>query len=163
MCVGELPMKIKLVVATGKHEGKVIRVQKAKYLFGRHEECDLQITSLKVSVHHARMRVRGDEVWLRDLDSKNGTFVNEERIADERQITSGDTIRIGPLVAKVQLSEGPLSPDEAKNITESEAAEVLLKAKVADALLGVDDSKYESTIMSRALPDLDPPKKPPGS
>jgi hypothetical protein len=46
------------------------------------------------SARHARIDPRGDGVWVEDLGSTNGTFVNGERIAAER-LTSGDVLRVG--------------------------------------------------------------------
>ena len=50
----------------------------------------------RVSRRHAEVRVTGDKVFLRDLGSGNGTFLNGERITTHRELHKGDRIDIGP-------------------------------------------------------------------
>ena len=47
------------------------------------------------SSRHASIEPRADGVWVRDLGSTNGTFVNGERITDRTLVRTGDTVRIG--------------------------------------------------------------------
>lgn len=62
---------------------------------GRDPECELRIDDPAASRRHARILVRGDEVFVRDLDSANGVLVNGQRIVGETQLHPGDRIRIG--------------------------------------------------------------------
>lgn len=63
----------------------------AEQLIGRDDEAALQIDDDHISRRHARLLVR-DEVWLADLDSANGTFVNGERIAGGVRLHHGDYV-----------------------------------------------------------------------
>lgn len=47
------------------------------------------------SARHARFEPRGEDVWLVDLGSTNGTFVNGGRVSRERRLAHGDLVRIG--------------------------------------------------------------------
>lgn len=47
------------------------------------------------STHHARVESRRDGVWVHDLDSTNGTYVNGEQIRGRSRLHEGDTVRIG--------------------------------------------------------------------
>jgi pSer/pThr/pTyr-binding forkhead associated (FHA) protein len=47
------------------------------------------------SAQHARFVARGDEVWVEDAGSTNGTFVNGIRVARERRLAHGDVVRVG--------------------------------------------------------------------
>jgi hypothetical protein len=47
------------------------------------------------SSHHARVEAQRDGVWVHDLDSTNGTFVNGEQIQGRKRLHEGDTLRIG--------------------------------------------------------------------
>ena len=62
---------------------------------GRAVECDIVITSKRVSRQHARVRREGGEVVLQDLDSTNGTFLNSERVMEPMALHDGDRISVG--------------------------------------------------------------------
>ena len=63
---------------------------------GRAPENDLVLDRDEfASVHHARIEPRRDGVWLQDLDSTNGTFVNGVRVKRSRRLEPGDVVRIG--------------------------------------------------------------------
>lgn len=47
------------------------------------------------SAHHARVEARRDGVWIIDLDSTNGTFVNEGRLNGRRKLRDGDVVKVG--------------------------------------------------------------------
>jgi len=47
------------------------------------------------SGHHARIESQRDGVWILDLGSTNGTFVNGERVEGRRQLHGGDLVQIG--------------------------------------------------------------------
>ncbi len=64
-------------------------------IIGRAVECDIVITSKRVSREHARLNRSGRRVTLEDLGSTNGTFLNDERIMSEMELRDGDTITIG--------------------------------------------------------------------
>ncbi len=65
---------------------------------GRAVECDLVITSKRVSREHARIRRDGWRVMLEDLGSTNGTFLNEERVLAPAALHDQDQIKIGDVV-----------------------------------------------------------------
>ena len=65
------------------------------FLIGRSSECGLRPISPLVSRNHCELIVRADYVAVRDLNSKNGTWVNDEPVVSERQLFSGDQLRLG--------------------------------------------------------------------
>ncbi|MCG8350956.1 MAG: FHA domain-containing protein [Chloroflexales bacterium] len=62
---------------------------------GRQLDNDIVLNHAIVSRHHAQIGFRGRQVWLQDLDSRNGVFVNRLRVKSE-QLYDGDTVTIGP-------------------------------------------------------------------
>lgn len=72
-----------------------------EHIIGRDPGAHLRIDSPKVSRRHARVFVRGGELWIEDLDSKNGTFVNGHRITGAQHIAPESEIRVGPFVLRV--------------------------------------------------------------
>jgi len=65
-------------------------------VLGRDPDGVLWIDHPSVSRRHARIVVRGETATLEDLGSKNGTFLNDERLERGRALADGDAIRIGP-------------------------------------------------------------------
>ena len=61
---------------------------------GRSRECDVQLADTNVSRRHAEVTRDGDEWWITDLGSTNGTEVNGRRV-DSARLEDGDVIRIG--------------------------------------------------------------------
>lgn len=71
-------------------------IEKGKSLtIGRLEDNDIVIENLAVSGHHARVDSVGDRFLITDLNSKNGTFINEQHIAQPHWLQHGDVIIIG--------------------------------------------------------------------
>lgn len=83
----------RLVVHTPSRTWDVPLVQESLSI-GRHPGNDLVLDQARASRSHARIERVGDGFRLRDLNSTNGTWLGEQRI-DQRQLRSGDTVRIG--------------------------------------------------------------------
>ena len=62
---------------------------------GRAPEVELVLADPEVSRRHARLETHGKYVYVRDLDSSNGTFLNGRRISSAIEIRPGDEIDIG--------------------------------------------------------------------
>ena len=65
------------------------------FVIGRDEDCNLKLTSKWVSRCHSEIRKSGDHLWIRDLGSTNGTFVNNKQVTQAELIEAGDIISIG--------------------------------------------------------------------
>ena len=89
-------MIVKLKVVNGKHAGTMYLVWKSPYIIGRHEQADLRVGSSQVSVYHCSIIIRGNEVYVRDMDSTNGTFLNDKRVDGELRLGIGDCVKVGP-------------------------------------------------------------------
>lgn len=96
-------MEVKLVVAIGKNAGQVVNIRGPKFLIGRAEDCHLRPRSDTVSRHHCAILVDEGFVAIRDFGSKNGTFVNDERVRAEAELKNGDRLRVGKLEFDIQL------------------------------------------------------------
>lgn len=75
------------------HEGKLFEIKDILVL-GRSRKCDILIDDGLVSRAHAELHFRNGELWLKDLQSRNGTFVNQIRI-DEVQLNPSDIFKVG--------------------------------------------------------------------
>jgi pSer/pThr/pTyr-binding forkhead associated (FHA) protein len=71
---------------------------------GRAAENDLVLDSDEfASTKHARIEPRRDGVWVEDLDSTNGTFVNGKKVKERHKLSPGDVIRVGETDLRYEL------------------------------------------------------------
>jgi pSer/pThr/pTyr-binding forkhead associated (FHA) protein len=96
-------MELKLKVLVGAHVGKELPIAGSKFLIGRAEDCHLRPKSEMISRHHCLLLVDEESAAVRDLGSRNGTYVNEERVLGERVLMAGDRLKVGPLEFEVNL------------------------------------------------------------
>ncbi|MHC4550381.1 MAG: FHA domain-containing protein [Planctomycetota bacterium] len=118
------------------------------YVLGRAADCDIVVEDTASSRRHARLSVGGgsQNVFLEDLDSRNGTYVNEERISGRTRLESGSAIRIGATVYLLGLGDEPREDDRAMLDTSTKALEWLsLGDEVGEEILRVVKSKRSST------------------
>ncbi len=103
--------KVSLVVLTpGTHEDRVLSIELSEFLIGRDGRCHLRPASSAVSDLHCALIQHRGEVFLRDLDSTTGTFVNDQRIHGAVRLRSYDRVRIGPLQFAVRIEAVPSTP-----------------------------------------------------
>jgi FHA domain-containing protein len=89
------------VALNGNQMGEDFRVRDGHNVLGTGPDCEIVVDDATVSAKHASLRRKDGKFWLTDLDSTNGTFVNEgtEPIARE-EIKDNDTIKLGKLALK---------------------------------------------------------------
>jgi predicted component of type VI protein secretion system len=85
-------------------EGPNISLDKPIVLIGRHQECDIQIPSRKISRRHCCVAQVSDYLVIRDLGSTNGVRINGAR-AMEGTLKAGDELTIGNLSYRVQWDD----------------------------------------------------------
>ena len=74
-----------------------IPIDKNPFIVGRTTDCTLKLLPGFISRKHAEFQIRGDELYIRDLMSKNGTFINDKRIKSEEKLSDNDFIQFGNL------------------------------------------------------------------
>lgn len=75
------------------------------FVVGRDEECNLKLLPDYISRRHAEIRTKDTGLFLRDLRSKNGTFINERRISEEVRLEHRDDIRFGSLKFQIVMKD----------------------------------------------------------
>jgi len=84
----------KMIVSIDGVVIKEVQLTKDRTTLGRRPYNDIVIDNLAVSGEHAVMQMSGAEVFLEDLNSTNGTYVNGKAIK-KQQLQNGDTVEIG--------------------------------------------------------------------
>jgi predicted component of type VI protein secretion system len=132
-------------------------------VIGRRDDCDLRIPLPTVSRRHCVLSLNKNSVELRDLGSRCGTFVNDQRVEDQIKVKAGDYLRIGPLTFVCQIDgqpakivppkkaappapkpqpkpQKPAKPEPALDALDSDAEEDLSDLDVSDSFLNLDES-----------------------
>jgi predicted component of type VI protein secretion system len=102
----------KLVILNQGMTGRSIELTVERTTVGRVEENTFQIADASVSSRHAEILLRGTDIIVHDLNSTNGTFINNEKIS-EAPLKPGQTLRFGQVELKIDDGKpvgGPSAP-----------------------------------------------------
>ena len=106
-----------LTMTKGHRAGTNFPLESDSAWIGRGTDCEIVLTDPLASRMHARVFLQDDAWWLRDENSRNGTFVNGQKI-DEARIDEGSQIRIGSVLFEVHTSvDHP--PANTTNVTQT--------------------------------------------
>ncbi len=98
-----------LFVVNGICGGTVFFLPDVPTVLGRSPECHIQVADPWISSMHALFERRGDQLWVVDLDSRNGTFVDEQRV-HEAAIQPGARLRFGKTSAELRAHAEQTTP-----------------------------------------------------
>lgn len=100
-------MDVTLTVAQGPAQVRRIRLRSPETIVGRQKGCDLRIPSAEVSRRHCLLSFANGQLSVEDLDSSNGTYVNQVRVKGRTLVRAGDRLKIGPLTFTVDYPMAP--------------------------------------------------------
>ena len=91
-----------LIVIRGIPQGKRFLLEgPSTFVVGRGKGVDIQVDDANVSRQHAQITIEGDHIYVADMGSRNGTFVNDESIRGEKVVLAKeDMVRIGNTILK---------------------------------------------------------------
>jgi len=92
------------VVAQIEWNGELLRLKEGENVIGRGEEATVRIDVKGVSRRHARIVAEDGRYTLEDLGSKNGTYLDERRLAGPASLADGDTFGLGRTMLVFRLS-----------------------------------------------------------
>src|SRR6516164_4023072 len=81
----------------------IVDVDRFPFVLGRHASCDYQLDQPHISRWHCSFSVIGTQVWLRDLESRNGTYINNTKLLAPRPVQTGDLISLGMCLFRVHV------------------------------------------------------------
>lgn len=119
---------------------KDIEITSEPLLIGRSREADIPLLDDKVSRTHCGIRLSEGRFYIKDLNSRNGVFLNGRRIEDTAEVKAGDRIQIGS--TSFILEQTSPAEDAAKAI-----------GAVGDSM---DEGKGYSTILKEIVDDIVP-------
>jgi predicted component of type VI protein secretion system len=165
-------MSVRLVVLTaGRWRGQSILVKRFPVLIGQEPGCHLRLTASLIGDRHCALWSQGGKIYVRDLTSASGTFLNGQRITEDTPISHSDCLRIGPVEFDVRMEDGPSIHDSTPPPTPIGVASPGEEEDVAAILLSIQDEPafLSSTITienkdvpeGSSPPDLLPPDQAP--
>jgi hypothetical protein len=93
---GPVTGRLVVVKSADLRDGEGFELNSAQLTIGRGNQNDIPIaTDEYASARHARFEPRQDGVWVQDLGSTNGTFLNGTRLDRPRRLAQGDIVRVG--------------------------------------------------------------------
>jgi serine phosphatase RsbU (regulator of sigma subunit) len=100
-----------LITVQGPNPGRPFPLDPQRSLIGRRPDSTIFLESLAVSREHAAVLCEGDDYFVEDVGSSNGTFVNGRKITGRVPLTENDTLQIGPYTFALQPSPGRRTAD----------------------------------------------------
>jgi pSer/pThr/pTyr-binding forkhead associated (FHA) protein len=89
------------------HDNKITQTRRfiqAEVTIGRDPACECPVEDGSMSGRHARLSYHHNQWWLEDLDSTNGTLINQEKLAIPTVVVSGDEFRCGETLFTIMLA-----------------------------------------------------------
>jgi pSer/pThr/pTyr-binding forkhead associated (FHA) protein len=146
-------MNLTLKVMKGRNVGQTVVVSGPKFFIGRAEDCQLKPRSDLISRHHCVLLVEETFVAVRDLGSRNGTFVNGERVTAERELKSGDTLVVGCLEFEIRLATRAVAQQQTKgeNVKRTAPRAVEVSQTISEGRRPPGDDAFEIAADTQAI------------
>jgi pSer/pThr/pTyr-binding forkhead associated (FHA) protein len=138
---------MKLVVLAGAKTGAAVPIKKDRFVIGRGKDCTLRAGSEAISRNHCELLVTESGVTVRDMGSRNGTYVNDVKIDGVHPLSQGDTLRIGPLEFRYE-AEGELKQAKAPKVQSVGEAVARTAAKAVKEPQSMEDDISDWLISS---------------
>ncbi len=94
----------KLIPIRVEHNAQASIFARSEVLIGRDSGCHCCLADSTVSAYHARLTYHHSQWWAEDLNSKNGTLLNDEPLKTPTVLVDGDTLRCGNTDLTIRLS-----------------------------------------------------------
>lgn len=91
-----------VLVVEGANAGERADLEHAPVLIGRGSDAAIRLDDDYVSTRHARIAASGDQWFVEDLGSTNGTYIGTVRITQPTTITLGTQVRIGKTILELR-------------------------------------------------------------
>ncbi|MFM7148813.1 MAG: diguanylate cyclase, partial [Gemmataceae bacterium] len=128
------------IYPTGQEMGHRYALRNVPMLIGRGSDCEIRINDNSVSRRHARIQADGEDYYALDLQSTNGTFVNDMP-ATIHKLSDGDYLRVGNCIYRF-LAGGNV---------EAEYHEEIYRLTIYDALTDIHNKRYFLEFLDREL------------
>jgi len=123
-----------VVLAPDSERGRRIPLDKDYLLVGREPTCDVRFDDMRVSRNHAALQRRGNAVYVADLGSSGGTFVNGTATTSSRQLHAGDVLTFASVIVRLESED---SVTDETSMMPARPAEAAVVHQIDDQRAGV--------------------------
>jgi pSer/pThr/pTyr-binding forkhead associated (FHA) protein len=125
----------RLVLLSEGLTGRTFELKAEKTTVGRVPDNTFEIPEASVSSHHAEIHLRGNEVFIKDLNSTNGTFVNGEKVS-EVVLKPGQILRLGMVEMRLETADRVSAAAATKKVQTLDQTRVIPQGVKLDELEG---------------------------
>src|SRR5687767_12370121 len=134
----------RLVLLSEGLTGKTFELKPEVTTVGRVPDNAFQIPEASVSSHHCEVQLRGNDLFVRDLGSTNGTFINGEKIT-EGVVKPGQILRLGMVDKRLETGDAQSAASAANQKKLLEQTRVIPKGVKLDDLVGTQPLDVSKT------------------
>lgn len=134
-----------LQAINGDFTGQEIQIDR-DMLIGRHQAADIVLQAAEISRKHAGLSITEDELWLQDLGSSNGTFVNDARITQPTLLKAGDSIQFANFKFVLQQATQDSEVVVEKTVAEQMNEQGMPELKERDATVQLSRDGMPTTV-----------------
>lgn len=124
----------------------IIPLDPLPFSVGRMADCNLVLASKSVSRNHADLFLKDAQLWVRDLESRNGTYLNRKKVKGTAPVQGGDILHFGTVEFRIGLNED--------SVPVNESTATLLKVTDLSNLFKTFESDMKTLIEQRAVVPL---------
>ncbi len=148
-------MTWKIQAITGELTGQEISIDR-DMLVGRHQSADIVLQAGEISRKHAAFLLKDQALWVQDLNSSNGTFVNDLRIEHETLLKEGDIVQFAGLKFSVLAPPKDIAPALTETVPASEQPSEAVAVSETAATVSVEpETKTVAQQMNdQGMPEL---------
>jgi CheY-like chemotaxis protein len=117
------------------------------FVMGRQRDCDHRIENPFVSRRHCSLFLQEGAVWVQDLGSYNGTYVNHDRLEHARPLRDGDTLQVAFIPFRVRLPARP----EAPPVEPADEVKAMALVREPHRVLVVEDNEDAAETLALVL------------
>ncbi|RKH10343.1 MULTISPECIES: GGDEF domain-containing protein [Corallococcus] len=130
-----------LVQIHGPELGKKYVLEETEFTIGRDQHNHIVVDLDNVSRRHARIWGRQGKMFVEDLQSTNGTYLNDKEVLQAQPLRSGDLVKVGGSIFKFL---------DGDNI-ETQYHETIYTLTIADGLTGINNKRYFLEYLEREM------------
>jgi EAL domain-containing protein (putative c-di-GMP-specific phosphodiesterase class I) len=123
----------------------LINITSVPFVIGRADDSNLKLIDNRISRHHSEIHISGDFLWIRDLKSTNGTFVNNQKIEQAHLLEPNDFISFGKYKFRVKSISPSLSDADNETLYET------LSEDLPDLDVSAFDPIFQELLSGRSV------------